>query len=174
MNDEQTAAAIDTLLADETYDLGNGRTLRLTTEPDDMSITDEQGTGVWCGQLEWDDRRRQNSYGYTLRPIGFDGGAEVIYRDGSNALWWQPMEDCKPGSEIRAAVRREILDLINYGYRSIILEVIGEPADIYGYRPVLAVASMGGFGPFDDDGPRYYLPDMIAEVLNQMEATQSA
>lgn len=85
-----------------------------TAHDDCSTIMDEQGEGVWCGQLVWAHER--NAYGYVRRPDGFDGNAEVIDRDRGSQLWWQPMEDCTPGSDIRASVRRTINDLREYGY----------------------------------------------------------
>lgn len=138
--------------------LPSGHVLRLKVEPDEyVSIMDEQGEGVWCGRLEWSDRRHDN------RPDGFDGGAEVIYRDRGDRLWWQPPDDCKRDPEIRKAVRRQILDLLEYGYVVVILELLGPEPDAMGRRPVLDWYVLGAVVWSYDDA-------YIAEIVSHLRA----
>jgi hypothetical protein len=107
----------------EVYEI-DGREYKVRYETDDISsIMDEQGEGVWCGQLVWEDSRRKNDYGYVTRPAGFDGNAERLHVGrGYDAIWWQPEADCKPNSDIRASVRRTILDIFEDGYCGVVVE----------------------------------------------------
>ena len=91
---------------------GDGWRVVATIEPDeDFSIFDEQGEGVWCGRLAWNDGRHRES----SRPDGFNGGAELLrLRDGN--VWWQPEPDCLQDRQLRAQVRRQILDALECGY----------------------------------------------------------
>ena len=116
--DEQDFAVWDKDHAD-TFDIA-GRTYKVYATPDDFSIMDEQGEGVWCGQLEW--TQNSSDTGYRVRPYGFDGNAEVLDTDGNHSLWWQPLSDCKPNSEIRANVRKEVLLAIREGFARLVIE----------------------------------------------------
>lgn len=115
----------------DTVELPNGETLTLHVEPDqDTSIMDEQGEGVWCGRLEWAERR--NSWDYTYRrPEWADGGAELLSVSGEQ-LWWRPLDDCLRDRTIRDAVRATVLELLEYGYSDVGVEYRGETAWIGG------------------------------------------
>jgi hypothetical protein len=99
---------------------GEGWRIIASVDPDEgYSIFDEQGAGVWCGRLEWDDSR-----GDSRRPDGFNGGAELLrFRDGN--VWWQPEPDCLQDRQLRDAVRRQIRDAFEYGY-----SVLGVRVDV--------------------------------------------
>lgn len=86
------------------------------------SIMDEQGEGVWCGRLEWGDRRT-NDWGHKSRPEGFDGNASRLHfgRDNDD-VWWQPPDDVKRGTEGFDTLRRTIIDCLEYGYVGVIVE----------------------------------------------------
>lgn len=93
----------------------DGRLWCASVEPDpDMSIMDEQGEGMWCGRLEWTTPRQYQDW--APRPDGFDGGAEIIERDHNTCLWWQPPADVVKDEELRARVRRDIREIMEYGY----------------------------------------------------------
>lgn len=140
------------------------RILRLRLEPDDMTIMDEAGEGVWCGRLAWDDRN-VNDYGWRRRPDGFDGRAEVIYRDRGDRMWWQVPDDIAPGSEAHASLRRTILDIIEYGYHIAIIELL-DGTDAYGRPIVRQVESLGGIEPFPDDA---HMLEVVTALLEQMD-----
>lgn len=112
-----SAADLASLTDDgDTIELADGRVLRLKVEPDPHpSIMDEQGEGVWCGRIEWDNGR-ENAYGWRMRPDGFTGRAEVIERDWHARLWWEVPADIVIGSDTHHNLRQSILDLYRYGY----------------------------------------------------------
>ncbi len=111
----------------DTWDMDDGRVMTLHVEPDpDMSIMDEQGEGVWCGQLEW--THQTNDYGWPARPEWADGGAEILQRDRGDVLWWRPLDDCLQDRGLRDRVRSTVCELLKYGYVSVGVEVEGETA----------------------------------------------
>jgi len=142
---------------------GGGRMLRLTHEPDDMSIMDEQGDGVWCGRLEWG--RRSSCTGHNLRPDGFDGGAEIIYTDGRDSLWWQVPADVKRGSDSYRSLRRVITDILEHGYQVVVVELCAG-FNAYGDPVVREFASLGCVEPFPGrDYEREIVAGLVHEVL---------
>lgn len=115
----------------DTWDMDDGRVIELRVTPDDdMSIMDEQGEGVWCGQLEW--VHQTNDYGWPIRPEWADGGAEIIYRDRGDVLWWRPLDDCLKDRGIRDAVRSTVCELLEYGYSNVDVTVDGHTASLGG------------------------------------------
>ena len=115
----------------DTWDMNDGRVIELRVTPDDdMSIMDEQGEGVWCGQLEW--THQTNDYGWPIRPEWADGGAEILSRDHNSVLWWRPLDDCLKDRTIRDAVRSTVLELLEYGYSIVSVEVDGYDAMVCG------------------------------------------
>ncbi len=119
------------LLACGRIDLDHdGYSLELHVEPDEgMSIMDEQGPGVWCGRLEY---AREDRYsGHYVRPDWADGGAELLRATrGHDAIWWRPLDDCLRDREVRDAVRRTVLDLLECGY-SVVWVELTTPDDVY-------------------------------------------
>lgn len=158
--DEITRALTDD---GDTLELPDGRTLRVRTEPDDMTIMDEQGEGMWCGRLEWVRANRDYWPARYSRPDGFDGAAEIIRREDGEALWWDVPTDLRGDAnrENRDAVRREITELLNCGYRVVVLELCnGE--DAYGRPIVESFASVGAVGWSVSLGE--FIPDLADEL----------
>lgn len=158
MTTRKDREAIVALRDGESYTDTDGRTWTMKIVPDEISsIFDEQGEGVWCGKLEWS--HQTNAYGWTVRPDGFDGNAEILERDHRSALWWQPLEDCKPNSETRRLVREAVLDCLRYGYVGIMLKTDD------GYRD-----SLFGIEPFPDDAMvRATVEDLYLDIRVDME-----
>jgi hypothetical protein len=142
-------------------------TLRLTVEPDEYaSIMDEQGEGVWCGQLAWAETARYSDH-YT-RPDWADGGAELLRPHWSrDAIWWRPLDDCLRDRELRDRVRSTILDLMEFGYSVVTVEAFRH-RDIYGRGCVEAVASLG----MVDECDLGIVHDLVAEVLAQISGVE--
>lgn len=156
-------AAIVAALTDhgDTFELPDGRTLRLKVEHDPYtSIMDEQGEGVWCGRLEWDDSRTENAYGYRMRPDGFTGRAEVISRDRDARLWWEVPGDIVIGSDHHRTFRQTILELLEYGYKMVTVELC-EECD-HGGEHVVNFDTVGGC---DSVYPEL-VADLVSEVLS--------
>lgn len=133
-------------------------TLRLTIEPDQfMSIMDEQGEGVWCGRLAWAERRNSWDDHYT-RPDWADGGAELLRPHFADPIWWRPLDDCLKDRELRDAVRRSVLELLEWGYSVVTVEAFRH-RDLYGRPCVEAVGCLGGVDDFDA------YPGLVAEIV---------
>lgn len=156
----------------DTFDLPDGRTIRLHVKPDDHSLLAEQGEGVWCGRIEWDSGRL-NDYGYRSRPDGFDGRAEVIQRDHGYRLWWQVPSDVPIGSDVHRSLRSTIGEILEYGYSGFILHLLApeDQADAVGHRPVLATASLWGIEPLPDSD---YRESVIHDLIDELEEESDA
>jgi hypothetical protein len=140
-----------------TVDLLDGYSVRARTEPDyDHSVTDD---GDWYGRLEWSDRVHSDRGG---RPDDFDGNAEIIDRDRSDRLWWQPPADVKRGTEQFDSLRRSLLDAYHYGYDVVFVELLGPDQDAYGHRAVLDWFCIGAVQSIRDDA---YTADVVGDLL---------
>ena len=103
----------------------DGRTYTYRSEADQhSSIFDD---GDWCGELIW-------TWDTQERPGDFDGGAEILVRDGYSRLWWQPPSDVKRGTESFTNLRRYIGDALEYGYVGVVVEgPDGESESVWGF-----------------------------------------
>lgn len=156
--------AVEALTCDrDTYELPDGRVLRLRIEADHMSILDEQGEGVWCGRIEWGTNDPDT--GYSRRPHDFTGAAEKIYSDRFDVLWWEVPADLRSPdmAESKAATRGVIRDIIDFGYKSIGVELC-EGTDAYGKLIVRDCAWIGGVEPMTDAAE--FTDELIHEVLH--------
>jgi hypothetical protein len=144
----------------DTVELADGRTVRLTIEPDtDHSIMDDQGEGMWCGALAWDNPQRTNEYGYVMRPIGFESGrCEVIETDGRYRLWWAVPDDIKVGSDQHRKLRETIRDLLRYGYVVVGLTLECE------HGGTLDSAYVGGVDSF--------YPELVDDLASEIDWTK--
>lgn len=151
----------------DTLELADGRTLRVRVEPDqDHSVFDEE---FW-GEFEWVSRT--NGYGYTERPDGFDGNAEILERDGASVLWWQPPRgdyalSYPRGTKEFAEFRRSVRDLLEYGFKGVILELL-DGADAYGMPIVVEEQSLWGIDSVDGG----YLKDVVSDLFAEMEGVR--
>lgn len=164
-----TTAALDlsVLITDrDTLELEDGRLLRLRVEFDDYhSIMDEQGEGAWFGKLAFAERGRFDDY--ERRPDGFTGGAEKLRLRECN-IWWEVPDDLrKPEmAETKRAVRTQIIDNLEWGYRVLILELC-EGRDYYGRPIVIDSASIAGVDAFPTDAEIIHLvSDLASELLD--------
>ena len=146
----------------DTFELEDGRTLRLKVEPDDdSSIMDEQGEGVWCGRLAWVNRDRWTGHD-APRPDGFDGRARKLQRNSGDPIWWQPPEDLDADNIV--AMSKTLLDLLEYGYCGVIVELC-DGEDAY-HRPIVVkTASLWGIEPFPD---KDYLAEVVRELVEEV------
>lgn len=135
---------------------GHTYTLRVLT--DDMTIMDEQGAGVWCGQLEWVRGPR------APRPNGFDGNAEIIDRGRSGVLWWQPEPDVKRSDrEAFAAYRQSVVDAYTDGYVFLVLESDDGYSD-----------ACGGIAGLNEECTREVVAELYANICDDREAAVRA
>lgn len=135
---------------------------RLCSEPDDLGVADV-GTD-WYGALAEVDWRSAD-YPHRPRPDGFDGNAEILRLSYGN-YWWQPPPDVPrdKGWDSLSVLRRNLIDLLEYGYRVLILERL-DGTDAYGRPVVVGYASIGGIEPFAD---RDWLADLAADLLAEL------
>lgn len=148
---------IDSLVADDMYDLPDGRMLRLIQEPD--PFTDINDYADCYGIVEWIPKgRHQNE-----RPTGFNGAAYKIWA-GGDPYWWQPPADIIGSDEAVKAARGAVCDLIEYGTTRITLELC-EGNDAYGRPIVRQFAVIGGVEysmTYKDKA--VYVADLVADL----------
>jgi len=122
-------------------------------EPDpDFSIFDEEGEGMWIGRLSWAMANRD-------RPADFDGGAEVIYRDRSANLWWQPEPDVIRDEKLRSSIRAEVSDAFEHGYALLTVARVCE------HGGVIDSCGLGGISWNAEDD---YMGEMAREMLGEV------
>lgn len=135
-----------------------GMTFRATWEIDyDMSIFDD---GDWYGALAWVKTERWGGRDEN-RPDGFDGAARKLQTRGGDPVWWQPPADV-PADKLND-MASTILDILEYGYRGIVVERC-EGVDHYGRPIVVDATSLWGLAGCDSEGHAFIIADMIHEV----------
>jgi len=152
------------------YDLGDGRTVRLSIEPDhDASVRDYE-----CyGEVSEHAYRYTDREGRTERPDGFDGNAEKIEVDRGLWVWWQPPRGemawtepdgtpARRGSETFRKCRESVIDLLRCGFTGVVLTVTDE-CDCCG-QDVTETASLWGIDSLDDG----YLADVVGDLLSEL------
>lgn len=157
---DERVAILDKLRHDgDTYDLPDGRMIRLRIEPDhDASINDAPD---FYGRLADADRGQD-------RPHAFDGNAEKMWlQQNGGCVWWQPPKDVRRTDEGFAALRRLVNDVASFGFVGYVVELVGPEtdADAYGHRPVVAFDSLWGIEAMVDDA---YARTIIGELLDQV------
>lgn len=152
----------------DTFELGDGRTLRLRFEPDDINPFDEFDTYGKVAHFP------TNTYGYdqagmrsNFRPDGFDGNAEKLWPpQNGDPVWWQPPSWVKRSDPGFAELRTNVCDLLAFGMQGVLVELLdGEDA----YRRPIArgVAALWGLEPFID---RAYLRTVVGELVDEVLA----
>lgn len=175
MTTTTTHEILDALVDDrDTVDVGGGLTLRLRIQPDDCDPIESFGDGYVYGKAEWVRRRETYASGsvefYFPRPDDMDGNAEILRRGRDAALWWQPFRDGggpadRRGTPEFAAYRENVLDIVEYGFSQIGVEVLhGE--DAYGHPIVTACAWLGGIEPNPD---REYARAVVTDLLSELD-----
>lgn len=153
---EQASEALDEDGA--TFDLGDGRTLRLRVEPDDVNPFDEVDA---YGKVEPVGRRLVER-GFARRPDGFDGGACKLSYDRGEQVWWQPPRDVP--ADAMPALRRLVVDLLEHGWSVVIVELLADHVDAVGHRVVVETASLGAV----DDVTQPYLAEIVRDLLSDL------
>jgi hypothetical protein len=159
-----------------TYELEDGRTLRLSIHPDNETTPrDYECYGEYS---EYAYRYLYNE-GHTPRPAGFDGNAEKIEVDRGYWVWWQPPRgDYAPidpatgkvarrDSETFREMRRAVLDLWHMGFCGVVLTVL-EECD-HGHEHEVASASLWGIDSLDNGYLREVVGDLLSEVNIEAE-----
>lgn len=155
------ADAVHALTDDgSTFELPDGRTLRLTITPDDIDPFAEHDCYGRVAPVRPD---RHTVYAAT-RPDGFDGNAEKLW--SRDAYWWQPPTDAPRRDDpafgkLRALVR----DVLNYGMCVVTVELL-DGADAYGRPIVRDVASLGAVEPMLSSE---YLAEILADLLSWLD-----
>lgn len=139
----------------DTIDIGNGRSLRLSIEPDqDTSVNDYDS----CGTIEWTNGDR---------PSNFTGLARIIERDRGSNLWWQPWD----GATEQEATEflPTLTELITYGFSVVGLHLTETITDSLGHDHTVTVDSTY-LGGVDDTSPAY-LPSILSEMIHELPTT---
>jgi hypothetical protein len=158
MNPETLAEAIAELTSDgDTFELPDGRTLRLTFEPDyDTSLEDFEDCYGRVGEP------KRSYTGEDQRPESFDGNAEKIsYSQGR--IWWQPPTDVKRDDPAFSDLRQSVCDALDYGFHAVVVELL-DGEDCYGRPIVRGSAALGGIEPLGQPDTDL-LSDMIEEAM---------
>lgn len=122
-------------------DLPSGHRVRALSGQDlDTGLQDYD----YYGKLEWGGKT--NVYGYSQRPAGFNGAAEIVHRDRRDKMWWQPPEDVT--GEQRDAMRRHVVGYFRneWSYVVLSLEVQGPTCGHCNTRPESKTYHLGGGG----------------------------
>jgi hypothetical protein len=186
-NDEVMALASELAEDGATHELADGRELAVSIGADEQEVLygDRRRGGVmetddeYLGKFAWVERDRYNDHDRE-RPAGFDGNAEILsVGRGGDRLWWQPSKDAPSrynDADGFRAVRRAVLQLLEYGYSYVRLELRDAERDAYGRRIVRAVA--GTYGVTLSDTYReareevaFIVADLIHEVMAEVDAT---
>lgn len=127
-------------------DIGNGQSLRLRIESDDISPFEETDTYGRIAGLQFD---RFYRHGERPRPDGFNGNAEKLYvPNNGGTYWWQPPADGpKRGTDEFKGLRKRVLELLEYGYCAYVLELL-EGENAYHEPIVRKFANLGEIEPF--------------------------
>lgn len=148
---------INSLVADDSYDLADGRMLRLIEESD--PFTDIRDYADCYGIVEWiAPGRRQHE-----RPAMFDGAAYKLWING-DCYWWQPPADIIGNDEAVKGTCRAVCDLLEHGTSQLRVELC-DGADVYGRPIVREFAVIGGI----EWGMTFavkadYVADLVAEL----------
>lgn len=116
---------------------------RCHLEPDECGSIDDLGD--FYGAIAWEEYDPHGIFSRTKpRPKGFNGAAEKLrIGRGADVAWWQPPPDAVRDRELRDILRRDLCDLLEYGYSGVVVErCIGR--DAYGAPIVDAVQSLWG------------------------------
>lgn len=142
-----------------TVELEDGRRLRVRVVADeDASVNDYD-----CyGRIAWVEKDRD--YGRDKpRPEGFDGRAHKLSTYHGERFWWQPPWDMGMPADDLARSRGQIVELVEYGFHGIILELL-DGEDAY-HRPIVVdVASLWGI----DDVGSEYVREIVGELVGEL------
>lgn len=142
----------------EIVELPDGRALRLLVEVDqDTTINDYD---VY-GRVAWVEHDRGTRYPRN-RPAGFDGRARKLWTR-SDAFWWQPPADVTDVDDL-AAMTHHVQDLMEYGFKVIVVELLAADRDAYSRRIVVDV--LGAIGGVDTDDPSY-VQELVGEIVGE-------
>lgn len=159
----------------DTLELDDGRVLRLRVEPDEYGFDDISEFGDVYGRTEW---TRNNDYG-AQRPSDFTGRAEILNRDGRSTLWWEPYWDNDYPNGGRgetfdhAAERRNVRDILEYGFQCYGLELSEMIADSRGalHRVVVDTAWLSGVEPFADSA---YVATIVSDLASELDLSKGS
>lgn len=145
------------LISDETYDLPDGRLLRLRVEQDEQ--IDLRDLSDCYGYLEWITPGKRQAE----RPATFDGAARKVWV-GGDCFWWQPPSDISSDPEAVRTTRRALVDLLENGIQTVTVEVC-EGADAYGRPIVQDIMGLGGVEWYSDQD---YRVDVVTDLLMEL------
>jgi len=148
----------------DTFDLPDGRTVRLRITPDDIDPFDEYGSFGKIGEIRRNDFSNRGE-----RPARFDGNAEKLWAGQSHQVWWQPPADGPTrSSEGFAELRQLVTELLEFGMIVVTVEILNG-TDAYG-RPIAQSAeSLSGIEPFPKPE---YLAEVIGDLLISLNLTK--
>lgn len=143
----------------DTFELSDGRTLRLRIEPD---------AGTTINDFDCYGKMSKYAFDYVHdahapRPDGFNGNAEKIQVDRGYWVWWQPPDDIPRSSEQFSEFRRMVRDLLEIGFYQVGLELL-DGTDAYGRPIVVKQEWLGGVDSIEEDHLADILSDMLAEL----------
>lgn len=149
--------------SEDVVELDDGSRVVLTIIPDEVA-----GLEDWADCYGTIEQSRTTDYG-TRRPDGFSGNAEIIDRDRWGATWWEPPTDGpKRGTSEFAAMRRNLMDIREYGFSGYVLTWVGaDGREIDG-------ESLWGIEPFPSDNyRREIVTELWAGIVYRAETRES-
>lgn len=165
MDNETRTAVLDALTDDgDTYELPDGRALRLRVRPDENTDINDYDC---YGKVEWVKRHPYLNHD-AERPEGFTGRARKLTTITGDAFWWEPYYE--KGLVWTPEQWREetghIRDLMSFGFHGLVLELL-DGRDAYGRPIVTKVVSLWGVDDISD--VRFALDELLDELLDQSD-----
>lgn len=141
LNDTTVVTVAEQLSSDQrsVVPVSDGTRLVFQILPDEFAyIRDDED---WIGKVAVCERDRS-------RPDGFDGAARKVGSHHGDIYWWQPPSDVLGNDASVELLRRELIDILNYGYSLISVELQEQCS--HGDWHEVAGTSIGGLGPNTD------------------------
>jgi hypothetical protein len=144
----------------DTFELTDGRTLRLRVESDPHTSVNDFDCYGRVAEVErgpWDGHNKP-------RPQGFTGRAVKLSIPNGPDYWWEPYYESETQQAYNGPKERQMMiDLLSHGFYGLIVEILNG-TDAYGRPIVTNVASLWGIDSLETQYVREIVTDLAAEL----------